>query len=184
MPNGIYLPSPPNSQTTGPSRPSQQRLNEPSQPQPRASAHLSKELQLYYKRLTEVLPPSSASATLKEKEREKEEKKRTAALSSLRGDSGLQGLVPYLVRWVGEGVRGTLLKESGREGDEEDGEGERDEEEDGERRRRNTDEEGDEDVDRERLEMFLDVIDAMLDNKTMFIEPFVSAFFLAHDTFL
>lgn len=61
---------------------------------------LSRELQLYYARLTaSLLPPA-------------DETKRTAALASLRHDAGLQPLLPYLIRWVGEGVVGTLKNES------------------------------------------------------------------------
>ena len=53
---------------------------------------LSRELQLYFDRLT-------ASAT------NGDESIRLAALASLRADTGLAGLVPYLVQWVGERVR-------------------------------------------------------------------------------
>ena len=58
---------------------------------------LSRELQLYYARLTSSLLALSLDLT-----------KRMAALASLRHDAGLQALLPYLVRWVGEGVLGTL----------------------------------------------------------------------------
>ena len=52
---------------------------------------LSRELQLYYNRLTSsLLPPSSSELA-----------KRTAALASLRHDAGLQALLPYLIRWIG-----------------------------------------------------------------------------------
>ncbi|KAG9315971.1 TATA box binding protein associated factor-domain-containing protein [Chiua virens] len=95
---------------------------------------LSKELQLYYNRLTSSLLPSSSSAS--------DTTKRTAALASLRGDAGLQALLPYLVRWVGEGVVNALRE----------GEGES---------------EG------KTLEVLLDVVGAILENKTLFIEPYL-----------
>jgi len=54
---------------------------------------LSRELQLYYTRLaSSLLPPTADSA------------KRTVALASLRNNAGLQALLLYLIRWVGEGV--------------------------------------------------------------------------------
>lgn len=95
---------------------------------------LSKELQLYYGRLTSsLLPPSSSDFA-----------KRTAALASLRTDAGLQSLLPYLIRWVGEGVVGALR------------EGVPDTEEHG-----------------KVLEVLLDVIAAILENKTLFVEPYL-----------
>lgn len=94
---------------------------------------LSKELQLYYGRLTSsLLPPSSDFA------------KRTAALASLRSDAGLQALLPYLIRWVGEGVVGSL-----KDGVQEEEHG-------------------------KVLEVLLEVISAILGNKTLFVEPYVS----------
>lgn len=94
---------------------------------------LSRELQLYYARLTSsLLPPSPDSS------------KRTAALASLRSDAGLQALLPYLVRWVAEGVVGSLKEDSAGES------------------------EG------KVLHVLLDVISAILDNNTLFIEPYVS----------
>lgn len=93
---------------------------------------LSRELQLYYTRLTSsLLPPSSDFA------------KRTAALASLRQDAGLQALLPYLIRWVGEGVVGSL-----KEGVQSESDG-------------------------KVLEVLLDVITAVLDNNTLFVEPYV-----------
>ena len=54
---------------------------------------LSRELHLYYTRLTSsLLPPTADSA------------KRTVALASLRNNTGLQALLLCLIRWVGEGV--------------------------------------------------------------------------------
>lgn len=94
---------------------------------------LSRELQLYYTRLTSsLLPPSSDFA------------KRTAALASLRNDAGLQALLPYLIRWVGEGVVGAL-----KEGVQAESDG-------------------------KVLEVLLDVISALLENNTLFVEPYVS----------
>ncbi|KAJ6625517.1 transcription initiation factor TFIID complex 60 kDa subunit [Mycena sp. CBHHK59/15] len=62
---------------------------------------LSRELQLYYTRLTSSLLPPGSDLT-----------KRDAALASLRSDAGLQALFPYLIKWVGDGVvRG--LKDGG-----------------------------------------------------------------------
>lgn len=98
---------------------------------------LSRELQLYYARLTSsLLPPSSDFA------------KRAAALASLRNDAGLQSLLPYLVRWVAEGVVASLKEESASESD------------------------------GKVLEVLLDVISAILDNSTLFVEPYVSQFIL------
>jgi len=93
---------------------------------------LSRELQLYYTRLTaSLLPPTDST-------------KRTAALASLRNDAGLQALLPYLIRWVGEGVV-TALKEGAQT-----------------------------EADGRSLEVLLDVVSAILENNTLFIEPYVS----------
>lgn len=93
---------------------------------------LSRELQLYYARLTgSLLPPTSDFA------------KRTAALSSLRSDAGLQALLPYLVRWVAEGVVGAL-----KEGAHSDNDG-------------------------KVLEVLMDVVSALLENSALFVEPYV-----------
>jgi transcription initiation factor TFIID subunit 6 len=94
---------------------------------------LSRELQLYYSRLTASLLPATVDQT-----------KRTAALSSLRNDAGLQALLPYIVRWVGEGVIGALKDESLGE------------------------------VEGKTLEVLMDVIAALLDNPSLFAEPYVS----------
>jgi hypothetical protein len=67
--------------------------------------NLSQELQLYYSRLTKALLPDSAGAAAGGGELSSVERARLAALASLRGDTGLQGLVVYLVRWIGEKVR-------------------------------------------------------------------------------
>ncbi|KIL66785.1 hypothetical protein M378DRAFT_74702 [Amanita muscaria Koide BX008] len=94
---------------------------------------LSRELQLYYTRLTSsLLPPTAENAV-----------KRTAALASLRSDAGLQALLPYLIRWVGEGVVGAL-----KEGVQSESDG-------------------------RILEVMLDVISAILENNTLFVEPYL-----------
>lgn len=69
--------------------------------------HLSLELQLYFSRLTaSLLPPVAAPSAHHPAEGESTlsdtETARLAALASLRGDTGLQGLVVYLVRWIAE----------------------------------------------------------------------------------
>jgi transcription initiation factor TFIID subunit 6 len=94
---------------------------------------LSRELQLYYARLTSSLLPPSLD----------DQSKRIAALSSLRHDAGLQALLPYLVHWVGEGVVSTLKTGS------------------------QTDNDG------RVLDVLLDVTSALLDNATLFLEPYV-----------
>ena len=89
---------------------------------------LSRELQLYYARLTSsLLPPVPEDYV-----------KRTTALASLRHDAGLQALLPYLVRWVAEGVVNTLRTGSQTE------------------------------ADGRVLEVLLDVISALLDNSRLF----------------
>ena len=98
---------------------------------------LSRELQLYYARLTSsLLPPAPEDYV-----------KRTAALASLRHDAGLQALLPYIVRWVVEGVVNTLRAGSQT------------------------------DTDGRVLEVLLDVISALLDNSTLFVEPYVKRIF-------
>jgi hypothetical protein len=62
----------------------------------------------------------------------------------LRNDAGLQALLPYLIRWVGEGVV-TALKEGAQT-----------------------------EADGRSLEVLLDVVSAILENNTLFIEPYVS----------
>lgn len=93
---------------------------------------LSRELQLYYARLTgALLPPTTDSA------------KRTAALASLRSDAGLQALLPYLIRWVAEGVVEALKDGAHSEND------------------------------GKVLEVLMDVVTALLENRTLFVEPYV-----------
>lgn len=70
---------------------------------------LSQELQLYFSRLTRaLLPNAGAEPSVVESGGDPElspaERSRLAALASLRADTGLQGLVAYLVRWIGEKV--------------------------------------------------------------------------------
>jgi len=128
--NGIVpTPSSPGKRPTAPMTQQQQQ-----QQQQLVKQVLSRELQLYYTRLTtSLLPPSASDST-----------KRTAALASLRHDAGLQALLPYLVRWVGEGVV-TALKEGSQS-----------------------------ESDGKTLEVLIDVIAALLENTTLFIEPYVS----------
>ena len=95
---------------------------------------LSRELQLYYTRLTSALLPPRDDAP------------RTAALTSLRNDAGLQTLSPYLVKWVGDGVVGVLRDSSSAS-----------------------------EADGKVLDVLLEVIGALLDNKTLFVEPYVSS---------
>jgi transcription initiation factor TFIID subunit 6 len=122
--NGLGLPS----TTNGPPG-----AKKPAQSQQLVKQVLSRELQLYYVRLTSsLLPPSSDMP------------RRTAALASLRNDAGLQALLPYLVRWVAEGVVNAL-----KEGTQAESEG-------------------------KELEVLLDVISSILDNNTLFVEPYVS----------
>ena len=112
-------------------------------------SHLSRELQQYYARLTDSLLPTNLLETGVDRQ---VERKRTAALSSLRNDAGLQGILPYLVKWIGDSVVGALsVKAAG-------------------------DDEGDvdDDVDRKILEVMLMVIHAILDNQRLFVEPYVS----------
>jgi len=73
--------------------PSESRSTVKKQQQQLVKQVLSRKLQLYYTRLTLSLSPPTADSA-----------KRTAALASLRNDAGLQTLLPYLIRWVGEGV--------------------------------------------------------------------------------
>lgn len=58
---------------------------------------LSRELQLYFTRLTEALGTTGGGGDMRE-----------AALGSVRSDPGLHQLVPYLVGWGGEQVSAML----------------------------------------------------------------------------
>ncbi|KAL5501357.1 TAF6 [Sanghuangporus vaninii] len=97
---------------------------------------LSRELQLYYTRLTSTLMPPTLMPPA-------DDTRKAAALSSLRNDAGLQTLLPYLVKWVGDGVIG-ILKDSNY-----------------------TENDG------RALEVYLEVIAALLDNQTLFVEPYL-----------
>lgn len=110
-------------------------------------SHLSRELQQYYARLTDSLLPGNLIESSSDRALDR---KRTAALSSLRNDAGLQGILPYLVKWVGDSVVGALAVRADDVGDAE------------------------EDVDRRVLEVMLMVIHAILDNQRLFVEPYVS----------
>ncbi|KAJ6499182.1 transcription initiation factor TFIID complex 60 kDa subunit [Mycena sanguinolenta] len=93
---------------------------------------LSRELQLYYTRLTSSLLPPGSDLT-----------KRDAALASLRSDAGLQALLPYLIKWVGDGVvRG--LKDGGLS-----------------------------ETDGKVLEVLISVTGSLLANQTLFVEPYL-----------
>ena len=131
VPGSIFPLTPPSSD-----RPSPIQSNKQTQQQPiLIKQTLSRELHLYYTRLTSsLLPPSDQT-------------KRTAALASLRQDAGLSPLLPYLVHWVGEGIVNTLRSGSHTESD------------------------------GKLLEVFLDVIGALLDNQTLGVEPFVCCSF-------
>lgn len=97
---------------------------------------LSRELQLYYTRLTtSLLPPTNDTG------------KRTAALASLRQDAGLQALLPYLIRWVSEGVV-SALRSGARDGAQADNDG-------------------------RVLEVLVESLSALLENTTLFVEPYV-----------
>ena len=122
-----FPPTPPS-----PSRPVAQSLKRPSTKHPLVKHVLSRELQLYYNRLTgSLIPPPSDHA------------KRSAALASLRIDAGLQSLLPYLVRWVAEGVVNSLKAGL------------------------------DTEVEGRTLEVWLEVLGALLDNSNFFIEPYL-----------
>ncbi|KAI8978714.1 transcription initiation factor TFIID complex subunit [Trametes punicea] len=126
VPGSIFPPTPPSSD-----RPSPLQKQQPQQ-HIAVKQVLSRELQLYYTRLvSSLLPPTSDYA------------KRAAALASLRHDAGLSPLLPYLVRWVGQGVVDALRSGSQSEND------------------------------GRVLEVLLDVIGALLDNQTLGVEPYL-----------
>ncbi|CEL62562.1 Transcription initiation factor TFIID subunit 6 OS=Schizosaccharomyces pombe (strain 972 / ATCC 24843) GN=taf6 PE=1 SV=1 [Rhizoctonia solani AG-1 IB] len=107
---------------------------------------LPRELQLYHDRLSSALISGN-------------ERKRTAALSSLRADAGLQALLPYLIRWVGETVvrvlKGEGATHAGDDGSDDDAMI------------------GSDELDRAKLDIMLDALKALLDNKTLFVEPYL-----------
>ncbi|KAF8505367.1 TATA box binding protein associated factor-domain-containing protein [Hysterangium stoloniferum] len=122
-----FPPTPPS-----PSRPTPQSVKRTSNKQSLVKHVLSRELQLYYNRLTgSLIPPPTDQA------------KRSAALASLRIDAGLQSLLPYLVRWVAEGVVNSLKAGL------------------------STEAEG------RTLEVWLEVLGALLENSNFFIEPYL-----------
>ncbi|GAA5848676.1 hypothetical protein JCM8547_004593 [Rhodosporidiobolus lusitaniae] len=92
---------------------------------------LSRELQLYFTRLTEAL---GSSATLAGNVPSQET--RDAALGSVRSDPGLHQLVPYLIAWGGEQIANNL-------------------------------------TDLPSLQRALDLFHAMLENPTLFVEPYL-----------
>ncbi|KAF9070658.1 transcription initiation factor TFIID complex 60 kDa subunit [Rhodocollybia butyracea] len=137
--NGLVAaPTVPMMNGIGAKPPPQQQAQAQTQGQapPLVKQVLSRELQLYYTRLTSSLLPPTADFA-----------KRSAALASLRSDGGLQALLPYLIRWVGEGVVGAL-KEGGQT-----------------------------ETDGKVLEVLMEVVGSILDNKTLFVEPYVCVFF-------
>ncbi|KAK7040849.1 histone H4-like TAF Taf6, SAGA complex subunit [Paramarasmius palmivorus] len=130
--NGIVPPTPGAPAGAAATTTTKQQQQQQKQQQQLVKSTLSRELQLYYTRLTSsLLPPSGDSA------------KKTAALASLRSDAGLQALLPYLIRWVGEGVVSSLKDGSQLE------------------------------VDGRVLEVLVEVIQAILDNSTLFVEPYL-----------
>ncbi|SCZ97736.1 BZ3500_MvSof-1268-A1-R1_Chr4-3g07417 [Microbotryum saponariae] len=88
---------------------------------------LSRELQLYFTRLTDALATTGSGAGSEMRE---------AALGSVRSDPGLHQLVPYLIQWGGERIATHLN-------------------------------------DLTALERALDLFHAMLENPTLFIEPYL-----------
>ncbi|KAG9103629.1 hypothetical protein FRC06_009287 [Ceratobasidium sp. 370] len=107
---------------------------------------LPRELQLYHDRLSAALVGAN-------------ERKRTAALSSLRADAGLQALLPYLIRWIGETVVRVLKGEGASHGGDD-----------------GSDDEamfGSDELDRVKLDIMLDALKALLDNSTLFVEPYL-----------
>ncbi|GAA5931769.1 TATA-binding protein-associated factor TAF6 [Sporobolomyces koalae] len=94
---------------------------------------LSRELQLYFTRLTEALGSSSSSA---DSVAAPNSEVREAALGSVRNDPGLHQLVPYLIAWAGEQIANHL-------------------------------------DDLPSLQRALDLFHAMLENPTLFVEPYL-----------
>lgn len=78
--------------------------------QPLVKHILSRELQVYYQRLTEALGAATKGEERAGDEEEEEEDEPTtlAALSSLRSDPGLHQLVPYLCQWISTTIASAL----------------------------------------------------------------------------
>ncbi|GAA5830372.1 hypothetical protein JCM11251_001326 [Rhodosporidiobolus azoricus] len=93
---------------------------------------LSRELQLYFTRLTEALGSGGAGQSAAVPSAEV----RDAALGSVRSDPGLHQLVPYLIAWAGEQIANNLH-------------------------------------DLSALQRALDLFHAMLENPTLFVEPYL-----------
>ncbi|WWC65573.1 uncharacterized protein I303_108191 [Kwoniella dejecticola CBS 10117] len=91
-------------QRAGPSRP------QPSLTtlRPQARAQLPQELQLYFTRLTTALVPTSPTGPETEPERH-----RLAALTSLRTDVAVSGILLYVVKWLGESIQKCLMAPTG-----------------------------------------------------------------------
>jgi transcription initiation factor TFIID subunit 6 len=106
---------------------------------------LSRELQLYFARLTEALAVNVGGG----------DDLREAALGSLRTDPGLHQLVPYLIGWGGDQVRSPIARALFFGIDE---------------RVQVTNHLDNLGV----LQRILDLFHAILDNPTLFIEPYVS----------
>jgi transcription initiation factor TFIID subunit 6 len=113
---------------------------------------LSRELQIYYSRLTAALLPSNVSTS----DDGQQSARRAAALASLQHDAGLQNLLPYLVRWVGQSVVNAIRNQDERD-----------------RNKKGNDTTG------ETLEILLKVIHALIQNDRLFIEPYVSGFYFS-----
>jgi hypothetical protein len=127
--SNVFPPTPPSSNQL----PSNQTAKKQQPQQQLVKQVLSRELQLYYARLTSSLFPATG-----------DEAKVTAALTSLRHDAGLQALLPYLIRWVDACIKGAL--KDGAQGEEEG----------------------------KTLEVSFNIISAILENNTLFVEPYVS----------
>ncbi|WWC73412.1 uncharacterized protein I206_107379 [Kwoniella pini CBS 10737] len=91
-------------QRAGPSRaqPSSTTLR------PQARTQLPQELQLYFTRLTTALVPPSPTGPETEPERH-----RLAALTSLRTDVAVSGILVYVVKWLGESIQKCLMAPTG-----------------------------------------------------------------------
>lgn len=90
-----------------------------AQSQPLVKHILSRELQVYYQRLTEAIlhgvadTSASTSAAVATSQDEITDTTSLAALSSLRSDPGLHQLVPYLAQWVSSNITTALAISSG-----------------------------------------------------------------------